>query len=143
MGDAKCYRDAAGKGGSASRCSGRLPYPRSARLLRSGEYERVYREGRRHSSKQFVVFARATSPESPARFGTSVKKGLGGAVVRNRIRRRVREIVRLHRGELPAGWDIVIHPRASVAEAEFAALGEELLGLIRSATLRPPSAGSG
>ena len=114
--------------------SERKTYPRSARLLRSGEFERVYREGRRRSSKQFVVFARATGAEQPTRFGWSVKRALGGAVVRNRIRRRIREIVRLHRSELPAGWDVVIHPRASVAKAEFVALGEELVALIRNAT---------
>jgi ribonuclease P protein component len=96
----------------------------------------VYREGRRRSSKQFVVFARATSPGQPSRFGTSVKRALGGAVARNRVRRRVREIVRLHRRELPAGWDVVIHPRAAVADAEFVALQKELVDLIRSA-LRP------
>jgi len=117
---------------SGARGQGRKTYPRSARLLRSGEFERVYREGRRRSSKQFVVFARAASAEQPSRFGASVKRALGGAVVRNRIRRRIREIVRLHRSELPAGWDVVIHPRASVAEAEFAALSEELVALIRN-----------
>lgn len=108
-------------------------YPRTARLLRSGEFERVYREGRRRSSKQFTVYARACSPEQPSRFGASVKRALGTAVVRNRIRRRIREIVRLHRGELPAGWDVVIHPRAPVAEAEFRELSEELVALMRSA----------
>ncbi len=113
----------------------RQTYPRSARLLRSGEFARVYREGRRRTSKQFVVFACARRDGAgPARFGTSVKKATGGAVLRNRIRRRVREIVRLHRAEVPAGWDVVIHPKATVAEAEFAALRGELVGLIRSAT---------
>ena len=115
----------------------RKTYPRSARLLRSGEFERVYREGRRRSSKQFVVFAKAAAagPEGSraSRFGWSVKRALGGAVVRNRIRRRVREIVRLHRSELPAGWDVVIHPRATVADAEFVELSEELVALIRNA----------
>ena len=125
--------DAASRGGSASRSKVTRPYPRSARLLRRGEFERVYREGRRRSSKQFVVFARRTEPDAPARFGTSVKKAVGGAVVRNRIRRRVREIVRLHRSEVPPGWDIVIHPRATVAKAEFAALATELMNLIRGA----------
>jgi ribonuclease P protein component len=126
--------------GSGRSAGERNTYPRSTRLLRSVEFERVYREGRRRSSKQFVVFAKATAAGSAgsraSRFGWSVKRALGGAVVRNRIRRRVREIVRLHRSELPAGWDVVIHPRATVADAEFAALQKELVDLIRSA-LRP------
>jgi ribonuclease P protein component len=51
--------------------------------------------------------------------------------VRNRIRRRVREIVRCQRQEIPAGWDIVIHPKSSVAEAPFAALTAELVRLLK------------
>jgi len=67
-----------------------------------------------------------------SRFGFSIKKALGGAVVRNRIRRRVREIVRCHRSEIAAGWDIVIHPKSSVARAEFVALTADLVRLIKS-----------
>jgi ribonuclease P protein component len=73
---------------------------------------------------------RGPSPNS--RFGISVKKALGGAVVRNRIRRRIREIVRRNRTEIPSGWDIVIHPRRSVAQAPFAPLEAELVRLLRS-----------
>jgi ribonuclease P protein component len=86
----------------------------------------VYREGRRRSSQSFVVFFRSNGREI-SRFGMSVKKALGVAVVRNRIRRRIREILRLHLQEIASGWDIVIHPRASVAKAEFASLEKELL----------------
>ena len=107
-------------------------YPRTARLLRRIEYEAVYSGGKRRSSSQFVIFVRRNGA-AQSRFGSSVKKALGGAVVRNRIRRRIREILRLHRSEIPTGWDIVIHPRASVARIEFSRLTEELLSLLRSA----------
>jgi ribonuclease P protein component len=50
--------------------------------------------------------------------------------VRNRIRRRVREIVRCHRLEIAAGWDIVIHPKSNVAKAESATLTADLLRLL-------------
>jgi ribonuclease P protein component len=109
-----------------------LSFPRTARLLRRIEYEAVYRGGKRRSSSQFVIFVRRNGAGN-TRFGSSVKKALGGAVVRNRIRRRIREILRLHRSEIPTGWDIVIHPRASVARIEFSRLTEELLSLLRSA----------
>jgi ribonuclease P protein component len=68
-----------------------------------------------------------------SRFGFSIKKALGGAVVRNRIRRRVREVVRCHRTEIPAGWDIVIHPKSKVERAPFATLAEDLLRLLAGA----------
>ena len=99
--------------------------------MRRGEFDAVYRAGKRRSSSHFTVFFRANQlPVS--RFGFSIKKALGGAVVRNRIRRRVREIVRCHREEIPAGWDVVIHPRSSVARVEFAGLSADLLRLMKS-----------
>jgi ribonuclease P protein component len=64
-----------------------------------------------------------------------VKKAVGNAVVRNRIRRRIREIFRRNSSEIPPGWDIVIHPRRSVAQAPFAPLAAELLGLLRNLTV--------
>ena len=109
-----------------------MTFPREARLVRRGEFDAVYRAGRRRSSSHFTVFLRANElPES--RFGVSIKKALGGAVVRNRIRRRLREIVRCHRSEMPAGWDIVIHPKSAVDKAPFTELTEELLRLLESA----------
>ena len=99
--------------------------------MRRAEYEAVYREGQRRSGQQFTVFYRANGLER-SRFGISVKKAFGNAVVRNRIRRRVREILRRNRSEISSGWDIVIHPRSSVARAKFAWLEAELVRLLRS-----------
>jgi ribonuclease P protein component len=93
----------------------------------------VYREGRRRASGSFVVFSRPNRRDL-SRFGMSVKKALGGAVVRNRIRRRIREILRLHRQEISPGWDIVIHPLSSVANSKFSLLAAELTQLLRNAT---------
>jgi ribonuclease P protein component len=122
------------------------------RLLKRVEYEAVYGAGQRRSSPQFSVFFRAhaalpkeafgrelpreefsakTLAVSTSRFGISVKKALGGAVVRNRIKRRIREILRRNRTEIPTGWDIVIHPRSTVAQAAFAPLEAELVRLLR------------
>jgi ribonuclease P protein component len=128
------------------------------RLLRRADYEAVYGAGQRRSSPQFAVFFRAQQklqrepsirapaashaiagapvnethgPSPVSRFGISVKKTVGGAVVRNRIRRRIREILRRNRMEIPSGWDIVIHPRSSVARAPFAPLEAELVSLLR------------
>jgi len=104
-------------------------FPREARLVRRGAFDIVYRGGKRLSSSHFTVFVRPNEV-GLSRFGFSIKKALGGAVVRNRIRRRVREIVRGHRQEIPAGWDIVIHPKSTVGKAPFAALEQDLLRLL-------------
>jgi ribonuclease P protein component len=100
-----------------------LSLPRASRLVRRAEYDAVYREGRRRTSREFTAFLRPNAL-GLSRFGWSIKKALGSAVRRNRIRRRLREILRLHRQE--------IHPRSSAATAEFAALTRELLKLLPS-----------
>ena len=134
--DGKSLRNAARKGATVSHASDlpRLGFPRACRLIRRAEYDAVYREGRRRSSREFAVFLRPNGLEL-SRFGWSIKKALGSAVKRNRMRRRIREIIRLHRQEIAPGWDIVIHPRSTVATAKFSSLGEELLKLLpRNAT---------
>jgi ribonuclease P protein component len=114
--------------------SPRLEFPRSCRLLRRTEYDAVYKEGRRRASREFTVFLRPNGLDL-SRFGWSVKKALGTAVRRNRIRRRLREIVRLNRQEIASGWDIVIHPRSSAGTADFGPLADELLRLLPQAAL--------
>ena len=99
--------------------------------MRRSEFDAVYRDARRRSGRHFTVFFRPNGLER-TRLGISVKRALGGSVVRNRIRRRVREMFRLHRREIPAGWDIVVHPRSSVATAEFRTLEAELLNLLQN-----------
>jgi ribonuclease P protein component len=103
--------------------------PGECRLLRRAEYDAVYREGKRRSNGEFTVFLRSNGLQH-SRFGWSIKKAVGGAVLRNRIRRRLREIVRLHRQEIHDGWDIVIHPRTSAAKRELSQLTAELLKLL-------------
>lgn len=131
-------RNAARKGVIASRASdaARLGFPRACRLVHRTEYDAVYSEGRRRTSRELTVFLRPNGLEV-SRFGWSIKKALGNAVRRNRIRRRLREILRLHRGEIAQGWDIVIHPRSSAATAEFLALKDELLKLLPRAEKTP------
>lgn len=103
--------------------------PREWRLVRRSEFGAVYREGRKRSSATFLIFFRPNGLPR-CRFGMSVKKALGNAVTRNRIRRRIREILRLHREEIVTGWDVVIHPSRLVATLEFTKLEAELLALM-------------
>jgi len=132
---AKSLPNAAKRDVTASRASElregapRLAYPRANRLLHRVDFDAVYREGRKRTSREFTVFLRPNGL-THSRYGWSIKKAVGTAVRRNRIRRRLREIVRLHRAEIAQGWDVVVHPRSSVAAADFAALTNELLRLL-------------
>jgi ribonuclease P protein component len=102
----------------------------TGKLVRKADFDAVYRNGKRRSSSHFTVFLKANGlPQS--RFGFSIKRALGGAVVRNRMRRRMREVVRLHRQEISGGWDFVIHPKANVERAAFAALESDLMRLLK------------
>jgi ribonuclease P protein component len=100
--------------------------------VRRSDFDAVYRQGSRVSASRFAVFCRPNGIDC-SRFGMSIRKVLGGAAVRNRIRRRTREILRLHAAEIQRGWDFVIHPRAAVAKHPFPAIEAELVGLLRSA----------
>ncbi len=100
-------------------------FPRAARLLKHSDFERVYKLGKRHFSSHMTVFY-LRQTEGGARVGFTVGRVLGGAVQRNRIKRRLREAVRLRRAALKAPVDVVINPKKSVLAVEFPVVVEEV-----------------
>jgi ribonuclease P protein component len=121
---------------------------RPARLRKHADFEKVYRGGRRIFSAHMTVFFLKRDPGPPhgaARVGFAVPRALGTAVERNRIRRRLRDAVRLNLGAVGGAVDVVIHPKKSALTAEFAALGEEIaraFARIRSSAKNGGSVGS-
>jgi ribonuclease P protein component len=104
----------------------RQRFPRSARLLRHSDFERVYKFGRRHFAAHMTFFYRTREQGTGVRVGFTVGKNLGGAVARNFMKRRLREAVRLQ-AQFDAGpFDIVINPKKSLSNAEFDALRNEV-----------------
>ena len=118
----------------AAKAGGAFPrgFSRSGRLLKHSDFERVYKQGRRHFSSHLTVFylrqAEGASPDRSARIGFTVGRVLGGAVQRNRIKRRLREAVRLRRSALQGagGVDVVINPKKSVLTVDFSVVLEEV-----------------
>jgi len=101
-------------------------FPSSARLLRHADFERVYKQGKRHFATHMTVFYLRRAGAPGLRVGFTVGRALGGAVERNRMKRRLREAVRQHRQSVSAAADVVINPKKSLLEAEFAELLQEV-----------------
>lgn len=108
-------------------------YPRRGRLLRHADFERVYKQGRRHFSAHMTVFylARTGNQDSVAgepgiRIGFTVSRALGGAVDRNRMKRRLRECARACWPQVAPAVDVVVNPKKSLLTADFAGLQEEV-----------------
>jgi ribonuclease P protein component len=103
-------------------------FPKEFRLLRRGEFRRVYDEGQRRSTPLCAIFFRPNGLPW-TRLGITAPARLGSAVVRNRAKRRLREVFRRHRAAIPAGWDIVLNPREAVVNVRFPTLVREILRL--------------
>jgi ribonuclease P protein component len=103
----------------------RARFSRSSRLLRHADFERVYKQGQRHFAAHMTVFYLRRAQGDAARVGFTVGRVLGGAVDRNRMKRRLREAVRRH---LPPGVpvDVVINPKKSLLTADFTELLDEV-----------------
>lgn len=102
-------------------------FPRTAKLLKHAAFEKVYKDGRRIFSGNLTVFyrERRESPGGP-RVGFTVSRALGGAVQRNRMKRRLREAVRMQLAGLTASVDVVINPKRTLLTAEFAQIAADI-----------------
>ena len=85
-------------------------HPRETKLLRTSDYRRVYDQGSRRQFGWTAAFLLSTGHQS-GRIGITVPRKFGKAVDRNRVKRRLRSAIIECAGDIPAGWDIVLHPR--------------------------------
>jgi ribonuclease P protein component len=99
-------------------------------LRRKADFVAVGRQGIARSNQLLALRAlRTDGPET--RLGLSTPRTIGGAVERNRLRRRLRELMRARRVELGVGWDLLLIARPEAARATYAELGEALASLLR------------
>lgn len=114
----------------------RLLFPKSKRLVRPADFDLVRSEGRAQRGK-FLILGVATD-RADFRAGFVTSKRIGGAVVRNRVRRRLREIVRQHQKEIvDLVWTVTI-ARPPAARATFRELEDEWLRLAERASILKP-----
>ena len=114
------------------------------RLTRRSEFLRVAGRGRK-AARPGLVLQALPSGEGPLRLGFTATKKIGGAVVRNRAKRRLREAARLtlSADAAPAGWDLVLIARDATATRPFAQLLGDLRGALRQAGVVPAAAVGG
>ncbi|HEY2038957.1 MAG TPA: ribonuclease P protein component [Edaphobacter sp.] len=108
------------------------------RLRKHADYQRVYQSSRKQFSKQMSYFFSRREPQTSEetatatpRVGLTVGKVMGKAVDRNRIKRRMREAVRRNIATLEGPIDVVLHPRRSVLDLDFATLDLEVAQVFR------------
>ena len=108
---------------------------RTTTVKENYEFRRIYAKGRSGVSPYLVVYVRPNR-RGHNRLGVTVSTKLGHAVVRNRIRRRLREIFRLNQGALAQGYDMIVVARTRAVNAEYRALERAFLGVCGKLGLR-------
>ncbi len=119
-------------GATGSRISeGRGRHP--ARLRGRSEFSRVYRQGFRYTGNALILYFKPTG--TPRRIGITTGRGLGGAVARNRAKRRLREALRKLETRLCRDGEIVLVARPLAGTARFADIVDEMEALCRAGQL--------
>jgi ribonuclease P protein component len=109
-----------------------LSFGKERRIRKRRDFDEVYRKGRRIRNG-FLTAICLWKGEGPSRLGISVSGKVKGSVVRNRVRRLIREAFRLNREVIGEGWDVVISAFPGVEDADFWEIQDRVMGLLRRA----------
>lgn len=107
-------------------------FPREQRVRKRAEYRLIQAEARRVKTSHFAILLRVRDDSAPARLGLIVSRRVGGAVVRNRAKRLIREAFRATRALWPAGLDVVVMARRPPDGLRLAHVVEQWQGASRS-----------
>ncbi|MBE7498365.1 MAG: ribonuclease P protein component [Verrucomicrobiaceae bacterium] len=105
--------------------------PSSLRLKHARDFARVKAEGSSQAGKYVVLGVAKAENEPEFRYGLVTGRKLGNAVVRNRIRRLLREVIRAHRAEIAPGWHLVVIGRWKAPQATLAEIEHDWLRLAK------------
>ena len=99
-------------------------------------FQQLYRRGARSAAPTLALYSRPNGRDHN-RLGLTTGAKLGHAVVRNRVRRRFRELYRLHKPEMQPGYDVILVARGRAVRSTYQQLDETYLHLLRQAGLVP------
>jgi ribonuclease P protein component len=105
-------------------------FPRRQRIISSSDFRSIYQKGRRIDAGKFVLFCRPNELGYP-RLGLTVSRKVGGAVIRNRVKRLFREVFRRSSARIPCHFDFVVNARQECGTAAYAELIEDFLSAAR------------
>jgi len=114
-----------------------LSFPKTRRLTATSQFELVRKAGRTQRGKLLMLGVLASKTNDGLRAGFVTSRKIGGAVLRNRVRRRLREIVRKHQHQIDPVWVVTI-ARTDAARATYRQLEDEWLRLARRASILAP-----
>ena len=99
------------------------------------EFRRIYRKGKSAVSPALVMYCQRNR-HGKSRLGVTVSTKLGKAVVRNRVRRRLREMYRLHLPEMKKGYDVILVGRVKAVHTPYAAMDRQYVQALQALELR-------
>ncbi len=99
-------------------------------LKKNKDFQRVYRQGRSRANRTFVMYILENDMEEN-RVGISVNKKVGNSIVRHRVTRVIREVMRLHWGDVASGYDIVVVARKPAIDSGYDKYERALLHLLK------------
>jgi ribonuclease P protein component len=107
-------------------------FPKNLRILRSSDFRKVYDRGSRFTCSTFAAFCLAIPEQQDGpKVGFTVTRASGTAVVRNRMKRRMRETIRLQLWQLDSKWAIVFNPRKAILDASQELLNRDVEKLVQ------------
>lgn len=103
---------------------------KALRLTKNLEFINVYKSGKRVSSPFFVMYIKKNDL-GYSRLGVSVSKKVGKSVIRNKIKRQIKEIVRKNYNFINSGWDIVFSVKPAAVQLNYAQMEKEIINLLK------------
>lgn len=100
------------------------------RLRNNMEFKRVYKDGKNYWNRNLILYVRKNNMEN-SRVGYSITKKIGNSVVRNKVRRRMKEILRLNFSNVKDGYDLIFIPKRNVVDISYKELESAILHILK------------